>query len=113
MQGVLFVTTDMYVSYPRQGVSLPRMEDGRWLKREISRMYGYANQRPLNLNQYTPKGKTPMLHVQFDCGVVERHPVCHDLWTQMGSMILWTLYDPQELDYVSRFVYVVDPRQGG
>ena len=54
-----------------------------------------------------------MLHVQFDCGAVEKHPVCHDLWTQMGSMVLWLLYDPQELDYVSRFVYVVDPPTGG
>ena len=54
-----------------------------------------------------------MLHVQFDCGVVEKHPVDHDLWTQMEGMVLWLLYDPQELHYVSRFVYVVDPPTGG
>lgn len=54
-----------------------------------------------------------MLHVQFDCGVVEKHPMCPDIWEEMGSMILWTIYDPQELQYVERFLYVVDPPTGG
>jgi len=53
-----------------------------------------------------------MLHVEFNSGVVEKHPVCHDIWTEMGSMVLWSLYDPQELYCVSRFLYVVDPPTG-
>lgn len=54
-----------------------------------------------------------MLYVEFDNGVVEKHPICSDLWEENGSMVVWLVYDPQEIYYISRFLYVHIPPTGG
>lgn len=52
-----------------------------------------------------------MLYVEFDNGVVEKHEMCPDLWDEMGSMIMWCLYDPHEIYYIERYLYL--PPTGG
>ena len=54
-----------------------------------------------------------MLHVRFDCGVTEKHPMCPDIWDEMGTMAVWCIYDPQEIDYIETILYVYPPPIGG
>ena len=54
-----------------------------------------------------------MLYVEFENKVIEKHAVCSDLWEEMGSMVVWLIYDNDKLDKIVRFLYVVDPPTGG
>jgi hypothetical protein len=54
-----------------------------------------------------------MLYVEFENKVIEKHPICSDLWEEMGSMVAWLIYDRDKLNKIVRFLYVVDPPTGG
>lgn len=47
-----------------------------------------------------------MLYVQFDCGKTEDHKVDKETWDKYNSMIVWLLYDPNEIYYIRRILYV-------
>ena len=47
-----------------------------------------------------------MLYVQFKCGAVERHIIASEAWLELGRMIEWLFYTPEEIYYIERSFYV-------
>jgi hypothetical protein len=53
-----------------------------------------------------------MLYVEFNDGVVEKHKVRPSTWDHYGNMIVWLMYNLDEVGSIDRILYLSPPTGG-